>query len=109
MDRSIGVLDEEDGFTYCVAPVSSAEDSLQVQFWAAGVNCCGHSRAFYCDDAQEPGSGSGVVVPTARSRRAALRSSKLYQAAAQASAAHGLQMPPKPLFVHWVKAPEEFR
>merc|ERR1719343_233126 len=81
--RSIGVLDEDDGLTYCVAPVLSAEEPLQVEFWASGVNCCGHRASFYCDDAQLASARSGVTVPVASSRRAERRAAKFQRAAKQ--------------------------
>mmetsp|Transcript_63175 Transcript_63175/g.133345 ORF Transcript_63175/g.133345 Transcript_63175/m.133345 type:complete len:341 (+) Transcript_63175:174-1196(+) len=49
----------------CVAPiVDSSEKPATVEYWAAGINCCGdeeHSRAFSCDDVDDPQAHAGLV------------------------------------------------
>jgi len=52
------------GTTFCVAPVldDTFTPTLEIGVWAVGVNCCGQRASFYCDDADNAGSKSAVVL-----------------------------------------------
>ena len=51
-------LPSQDGSTFCVAPIVDSEANASVQFWAAGVDCCG--GRFDCDDAWDGKAHAGV-------------------------------------------------
>ncbi|CAE7434726.1 unnamed protein product [Symbiodinium pilosum] len=47
-----------------VAPVVNGEsDFKRIQFWAAGVDCCGPQKPFQCGDAQNPSAHGGLLLP----------------------------------------------
>lgn len=46
---------------YCVAPVTNGEPSFKhIQYWAAGIDCCGQTKPFTCGDAQNPTAQGGL-------------------------------------------------
>lgn len=58
------------GNTYCVAPIATDSDytdastgiASDIQYWAIGMNCCGHHGEFTCDDAENKKARSGLVM-----------------------------------------------
>lgn len=47
---------------YCVAPVTNGEPNFKrIQYWAAGINCCGKKKPFTCG-AAEKGSAHGALL-----------------------------------------------
>jgi len=89
----------KDGRTYCVAPVRGDSEE-PVQFWAAGVDCCGGRGGFTCDDAWDPRARSGLVLINHD------RHLQYTLAVRQAKAAFGLASAEEPIFVRWVVDPE---
>lgn len=97
--------------TYCVAPILDDSSVADVEFWAAGVDCCSQRADFNCDDAWDPNAKSGVVI---LDNGSFLPSNFDYymKAVKQAEAAYGIVAAKQPLFVRWVTDPvkieEEF-
>lgn len=89
-------LGYKEGSVYCVAPIQDDSDST-VQFWAAGLDCCGARGSFSCDDAWDIKAHSGVVL---------MPEPGYVQAVHQAQAAFGLEAVKQPVFVRWVVNPE---
>jgi hypothetical protein len=53
------------GHTYCVAPITMGVSNLgvpDIQYWAAGRDCCKGDGRFTCDDAGEEGARAGLVL-----------------------------------------------
>ncbi|CAJ1355086.1 unnamed protein product [Effrenium voratum] len=86
----------KDGSTFCVAPIVDSEANASVQFWAAGVDCCG--GRFDCDDAWDGKAHAGVRRAWREQYASAVR---------QAEAAYGLKSAKEPIFVQWVIDPEK--
>lgn len=97
---------------YCVAPILDDSSAADVEFWAAGVDCCSQRADFNCDDAWDPEAKSGVVI---LDNGSILPSNFDYymKAVRQAEAAYGIVAAKQPLFVRWVTDPvkieEEFK
>lgn len=89
-------LGYKDGSVYCVAPIQDDADS-KVQFFAAGLDCCGARGSFSCDDAWDSKARAGVVLQPEPG---------YLNAAHQAQAAFGLYAAQEPVFVRWVVDPE---
>lgn len=89
-------LGYKEGSVYCVAPIQDDADST-VQFWAAGLDCCGARGSFSCDDAWDIKAHAGVVLKP---------EPEYLQAVKQAKAAFGLEAAKEPVFVRWVVSPE---
>lgn len=98
LNRVLGRRSQEDGETYCVAPILSDAESTEANIWAAGVGCCGHGWSFRCDDAGVLGASTGLVLFDPDWQLQQFRRS-----AVQAAAFYGLHLPPRPVFVRWVK------
>lgn len=48
--------------TYCVAPVTTGEASFKrIQYWAAGINCCGQKAPFTCGEASNTQAHGGLL------------------------------------------------
>lgn len=99
--RSLGY---KDGQVYCVAPIlDDSDNSKNVQFWAAGVNCCGNRGSFSCDDAWDAQAHAGVVLsPQRRDWQP-----QYENAVRQAEAAFGVISAKNPVFVRWVVDPSK--
>jgi hypothetical protein len=115
--RAIGMANIEAGaHTYCVAPITDATTDGRAQFWAVGIDCCGHMGDFECDDAGEGGHG-GLVLPDEAQDRDALygglgkflapplmRRDIFLRAIRHAEAAHGVTSSMSPVLIQWTKA-----
>jgi len=94
--------------TFCVVPIVSSKPASPVQYWAAGVDCCGKSGNFTCGDAAKKQVHGGLVfleldnLPFSKSHVA-----QFQQAAHEAVAMHGLAMSSDALFVEWVADPDK--
>jgi len=100
--RSLGY---QDGNTYCVAPIMDDSDHGDVEFWAAGVNCCSSRGNFVCDDAFEPEARGGAIIRSVSALSSDVRD-KYALAVRQAEAAFEIASTPDPLFVRWVQDPQ---
>lgn len=84
--------------TYCVAPVmaSGSPDKTDVEFWAAGTDCCSMKGGFHCGE---------VDTLDARSGKQVKDSTGMYRmAVTMAELRYGLQAPASPLYVKWTAA-----
>lgn len=53
------------GHTYCVAPITMRDINLgipDIQYWAAGRDCCEENERFTCDDASLDSARAGLVL-----------------------------------------------
>eukprot|EP00928_Gymnodinium_smaydae_P014120 TRINITY_DN15115_c0_g1_i1.p1 TRINITY_DN15115_c0_g1~~TRINITY_DN15115_c0_g1_i1.p1 ORF type:complete len:299 (+),score=50.05 TRINITY_DN15115_c0_g1_i1:190-1086(+) len=96
----------KDVVTHCVAPIIDDDPGAGVQFWAAGVNCCGKRGSFECDDAWDSQARSGLVVAD-RLRLFDNQREQYMKAVRQAEAAYHINSAPEPIFVRWVLDPEQ--
>jgi len=96
------VLGYKDIDVYCVVPILDDSGLHRVQFWAAGVNCCGSRSDFRCDDAWDRRARSGLVILDRDWHP------QYALAAKQAEAAFDITSVEEPVFVRWVRDPEEF-
>lgn len=49
--------------TYCVAPVTNGEAAFtSIQYWAAGINCCGKQKPFTCGAAQKRSAHGALLL-----------------------------------------------
>jgi len=88
--------------TYCVAPIIDARSpSKEVNFWAAGLDCCEPLRSFLCGDAANAEARTGIVMPSSTSQYAADRWDLFRKAASDAAELYGLTLPERPIFVRW--------
>mmetsp|Transcript_47051 Transcript_47051/g.131170 ORF Transcript_47051/g.131170 Transcript_47051/m.131170 type:complete len:309 (+) Transcript_47051:176-1102(+) len=103
--RTMGYKDVS---VYCVTPILDDGGIDVVQFWAAGVDCCGKRSAFVCDDAWDPKARSGMVIADVSHFVGDVRDQYML-AVRQAEAAYSLASAKEPIFVRWVKDPEKVR
>jgi len=105
--RTYGYVDARhpDGNTYCVAPVSNQWSMREpgVQFFAAGMNCCGKRSDFGCG---QGGSGARGALILAREETADPGFQKAVEGAA---VAYGLQPGNGYLLLTMLQDPMQFR
>jgi len=97
----------KDGNTFCVVPIVGPSPAAPVQFWAAGVDCCGRSGNFTCGDAGKGEVHSGLVYLEPAYKR--FRKDPVDQfrlAVREAATLHGLASSPDALFIQWVADPD---
>eukprot|EP00408_Alexandrium_pacificum_P050592 CAMPEP_0171255332 /NCGR_PEP_ID=MMETSP0790-20130122/52715_1 /TAXON_ID=2925 /ORGANISM="Alexandrium catenella, Strain OF101" /LENGTH=316 /DNA_ID=CAMNT_0011723287 /DNA_START=41 /DNA_END=986 /DNA_ORIENTATION=- len=59
--RSVGL--RVYGITYCAAPIVAQDNStVDVQFWAVGMDCCASRGRFECDGVADAAAKGGAVV-----------------------------------------------
>mmetsp|Transcript_70329 Transcript_70329/g.205691 ORF Transcript_70329/g.205691 Transcript_70329/m.205691 type:complete len:303 (-) Transcript_70329:44-952(-) len=83
---------------YCVAPIGAWDAgaaSREIQFWAAGKDCCEAQGSFSCDDAKRSAAHGGLVIDSADV-------DKYILAVRTAEVQNGVQSTPEPIFVRWV-------
>lgn len=101
--RSVGYR-SKDGSMYCVAPIMGQEDPTTVEYWAAGLDCCGQRGNFNCDSAWDEKAKSGVVMVDQSGPFAPKGTRETYMKAAQeAAGAYEFKLGKHPLFVRWVR------
>ncbi|CAJ1397012.1 unnamed protein product [Effrenium voratum] len=95
-----------------VAPVTNAAGSLKrpgpcIEYWAAGINCCGQNKPFTCREAQDPNAHGGLLLsPTKQGGPA----KKFFQNAMKgARDKYGLIAGNDYLLLDWVAKPIAFR
>lgn len=96
----------KDTTTYCVAPVASDAPFDQVQFWAAGKDCCGARGSFSCDDAWNPKARAGLVIRDV-SRMIEGDRVQYMKAVKLAEATYSIASAKDPVFVRWVTDPDQ--
>lgn len=48
---------------YCVAPVTNGEQNFKrIQYWAAGINCCGKKKPFTCGAAEKRSAHGALLL-----------------------------------------------
>mmetsp|Transcript_29290 Transcript_29290/g.83254 ORF Transcript_29290/g.83254 Transcript_29290/m.83254 type:complete len:327 (+) Transcript_29290:138-1118(+) len=100
---AVGIVDGDR--RYCVAPIVAGARTGRVQFWAAGVNCCGaDGTKFACDEVGSKYAHSGLVFLDYGKRADWLEMFR--RAASEAGASHGAVPAKDALFVSWVEDPE---
>lgn len=99
--HSMGFKDHE---VYCVAPIKSkgsARDSISIDFWAVGKNCCsGISADFHCEGFNDPEAVGAVRLMHDEDR-------PFYRLAVQQAEATYKMTATHPLFFEWVHNAEE--
>lgn len=108
--RSRGYM--ANGQVFCVAPVLDGSMMAQVQYWAAGKNCCGERANFNCDASRDVTAKQAVVIHEADavSRIFTNTDREYFQKAVKlALADYDLASADKPIFVRWVKDVDEVR
>jgi len=95
----------KDTSVYCVAPIASDAPMDTVQFWAAGLDCCGARGSFVCDDAWNPKAHSGLVI-----RNSTLGEDlrgQYMKAVKLAEITYAIASVKEPIFVRWVSNPDQ--
>lgn len=111
--RPVGYLARDS--MYCIAPITSSDPPTpepDIQYFAAGLDCCQARTAFTCNDVGDKTARAGVVIGNRTEFvNALLRPELAYyeEAAKVAVAAYGLTIAKKPIFVRWVKDLENGR
>jgi len=98
--RAVGYKDKH---TYCVAPILGDAPPEKVQFWAAGLDCCGSRGSFYCDDAWNPKAKSGLVIHKVIFGEMA----DYHKAVKMAEVTYEMASAEDPIFVKWVANPDQ--
>lgn len=104
------------GTSYCVAPILDEQNLDHVEYWAAGIDCCGSRADFSCDDAWDPDAKSGVVIldtvaqPGGKAPEGTFRfwgkERDMYlRAIKDAEATFLLTSADNPIFVRWTASP----
>jgi len=93
---AVGFKDEK---LFCVAPIVGQTTESEVEYWAAGIGCCGKAGTFDCDDAKMREAHGGLVHLE--------HTSNFVKAAKQAQALNGLVSSEDALFVQWVENPDQ--
>lgn len=103
--RSVGYMDSS---TYCVAPVASDAPMDKVQFWAAGVDCCGSRGSFTCDDSWNPKAHGGVVInPGFNTIIGPDVHAQYLKAIKLAEVTYAVASAEEPILVRWVADPDK--
>lgn len=103
--RSVGYMDSS---TYCVAPVASDAPMEKVQFWAAGVDCCGSRGSFSCDDSWNPKAHAGVVIiPGFNTIIGPDVHAQYLKAIKLAEVTYAVASAEEPILVRWVADPDK--
>mmetsp|Transcript_66331 Transcript_66331/g.158695 ORF Transcript_66331/g.158695 Transcript_66331/m.158695 type:complete len:312 (+) Transcript_66331:148-1083(+) len=100
LEHSVGY---HSGSFYCVAPVLGSQrySVANIQYMAAGVDCCGQRGSFTCNDSGDHTVVSGLVYLESDPNVAEFR-----KAAEQAAAVWGMQVSQDALFLQWVRDPD---
>mmetsp|Transcript_71273 Transcript_71273/g.230829 ORF Transcript_71273/g.230829 Transcript_71273/m.230829 type:complete len:297 (-) Transcript_71273:272-1162(-) len=89
----------------CVAPILGSAPQATVEYWAAGVGCCGPAGNFSCGAADDNQARGGLVFLTDGAAAGLLDGFR--RAARHVGAARGLPPSADALFVQWVADPQE--
>lgn len=103
--KSVGYKDTS---VFCVAPIASDSPMETVQFWAAGVDCCGARGSFVCDDAWNPKAHAGVIIRNGTwSMFHEDIHSQYMKAVKLAEVTYGIASVEEPIFLRWVANPSQ--
>eukprot|EP00397_Hematodinium_sp_SG-2012_P051202 GEMP01059889.1.p1 GENE.GEMP01059889.1~~GEMP01059889.1.p1 ORF type:complete len:328 (+),score=75.03 GEMP01059889.1:156-1139(+) len=94
------------GTVYCVAPILDDMQQTNVQYWAAGTDCCQQRAEFNCDDAWNPKARSGVVIIDPEGWLFSSKRKFYLNAVSEAEAAFDLVSAKQPLLIRWVIDPD---
>lgn len=94
--------------TYCVAPILDESSTRNVEYWAAGIDCCPARGDFACDDAWNPVARSAVVMVDSDGIFAS-KKDMFNKAVQQAKVSFNLFGPDEPLLVRWVVDPQQIQ
>lgn len=99
----------KDSRVFCVAPIAGDGPTDTVQFWAAGIDCCGARDSFVCDDSWNPKAHAGVVIQnkTKWSMMNEDLHSQYLKAVKLAEVTYSIASAKKPIFVRWVSDPNQ--
>jgi hypothetical protein len=92
----------ENGNTYCVAPINDKNNQSRMEYWAAGMNCCGNGE-FTCDAAQDPAASAGIVVFDNNGYFEEARHDYYDKARMKAESTYQLLSVLEPMYVRWVQ------
>jgi len=92
------------GSIYCVAPVIrfEATHASEIQYWAAGVDCCSRRGFYTCNDVGNKDAHSGMVIKHTDSIFSGLHMQHFKHAIKMASEVYGLTTVEDPILVRWV-------
>lgn len=81
--------------THCAAAIMDSKNPKQtdIEFWAAGVDCCDMKTGFHCGDADKPGGRSGVSIID--------RTGEFGLTLQMAKLRFGVKAPNLPMYVDW--------
>jgi len=102
VSQSVGLI-EETGVKYCVSPIRDGSGIERIEFWAAGIGCCGASGDFYCDAASNSEAHAGIVIFDNNGYFEKARYDFYDKARKKAQAQYSLQSVSHPTYVRWVK------
>jgi len=91
------------GSTYCVAPISMTDSiERQVQYWAAGIDCCNGRGFFDCDDSTNKEARAALIIRDNPSSMLFKSELEYYKHAVEMSKEiYGLSAAKEPFFVRW--------
>jgi len=92
------------GSVYCVAPITRREQThaSQVQYWAAGTDCCNGRGFFNCDNSLDKAAKSGSVIRQQPASMLFKSEVDFYMHAMDmASEIYGLTASKEPFFLRW--------
>lgn len=102
-----GSVSSSDFTLFCVAPIFDESGQSRAEFWAVGLDCCGKSGGFYCDDSQDMSCKSGLVIRDENSTFAPPIFDMYMQAVNATAAKYQLQIPDRPVLLQWKNNPED--
>jgi len=102
VSQSISYI-REDGLKYCVAPIRDGSGITRLEFWAAGIECCGQAGEFWCDATRDASAHAGIVVFDNNGWFTDSRYKYYEKARMKAQAQYALASVTEPIYVRWVK------
>merc|ERR1719265_1338603 len=102
VSRSVGF---KEGSFYCVAPIMDEDMDTRVEYWAAGVDCCGYRGDFHCDDALDLRTKSAAVIFEPTTSLVPSDYGYFRKAMQEAEVSYNLAASDNPIFVRWVLDP----
>lgn len=95
----------KDSVLYCIAPITNANNvnSRTIQFWAAGIGCCGARSDFSCGELGV-GNGGGITMPLSNDKK-----SEFDEAIRGAESWYHLQANYKSMLLKWTADPTDYQ
>jgi uncharacterized protein (DUF2237 family) len=95
------------GDIYCAAPILDPDatnaETIRVNYWAIGINCCDDFGSFTCDAAREGGGNIGVVMLNKGLPGDGEHANYFRWAAEKSAGAYKMVSAPAALYVRYVK------